>query len=367
MAKIPFNNLKRGYNLYKDEYEEAALRVLRSGWYILGDEVASFEENFARLHGANYCVGVDNGLNAIALGLKALGIKEGDEIIVQANTYIATVLGITMSGATPVLVEPDEFYNIDADKIEKYVNNKTKALLVTHLYGQAARMDKILSLCSEHGLYLVEDCAQAHFAKFNNKNVGTFGIMGFFSFYPTKNLGGFGDGGAIITNSVDLNIKLKTLRNYGSIEKYQNEIIGYNSRLDEIQAALIKVKLSHFSELQIGREKIARKYLAEIKNPSVILPNIREDATHTWHLFVIRTLKREMFRRYLSDNDIMTDIHYPIPPHLSKALAYLEHSTGDFPITENYADTVVSLPIFDGMTEAEADIVIAIINQYVES
>lgn len=345
--KIPFNTLDRQFYQYQDEYEKKALEILRKGWYILGPEVKNFEEEFAKYLNIPYVVGVDNGLNAIVMAVRALGIKEGDEVIVQANTYIASVMGITMNGATPIFVEPDEYYNIAVDKIEEKITDKTKAILVVHLYGQASNMGKILELCEKYNLKLIEDCAQAHGAKYKNKMVGTFGI-GCFSFYPSKNLGCFGDGGAISTNEVKLDRDFRVLRNYGSEKRYYNEVIGYNSRLDEFQAGLLRIKLSHISELEKEREKIAKRYLKDIKNPLIQLPKVRENCTHVWHLFVIRVENRDKFQKYLEENGIANVIHYPIPPHLSEAYKYLGYKKGDFPMTEKYAETVLSLPLYNG-------------------
>ena len=361
--KIPFNTLDKQFYLYQDEYEKKALEILRKGWYVLGPEVKAFEEEFASYLNIPYVVGVDNGLNAIVMAVRALGIKEGDEVIVQANTYIASVMGITMNGATPIFVEPDEYYNIDVDKIEEKISEKTKAILVVHLYGQASNMDKILELCEKYNLKLIEDCAQAHGAKYKDKMIGTFGI-GCFSFYPSKNLGCFGDGGAISTNDKKLDRDFRVLRNYGSEKRYYNEVVGYNSRLDELQAGLLRVKLRHIFELEEEREKIAQRYLNEIKNPLIQLPRIRENCSHVWHLFVIRVENREKFQKYLEENGIGSVIHYPIPPHLSEAYKYLRYKEGDFPITENYAKTVLSLPLYNGMTKEELDYVIDIINKY---
>lgn len=363
--KIPFNTLDKQFYLYQDEYEKKALEILRKGWYVLGPEVKAFEEEFASYLNTPYVVGVDNGLNAIVMAVRALGIKEGDEVIVQANTYIASVMGITMNGATPIFVEPDEYYNIDVDKIEEKISEKTKAILVVHLYGQASNMDKILELCEKYNLKLIEDCAQAHGAKYKDKMIGTFGI-GCFSFYPSKNLGCFGDGGAISTNDKKLDRDFRVLRNYGSEKRYYNEVVGYNSRLDELQAGLLRVKLKHIFELEKEREKIAQRYLNEIKNPLIQLPKIRENCSHVWHLFVVRINNREKFQRYLEENGIGSVIHYPIPPHLSEAYKYLGYKEGDFPITENYAKTVLTLPLYNGMTKEELDYVINIINKYEE-
>lgn len=364
--KVDFNNLKRSYELYQNEYEEKVLSVLRSGWYVLGKEVREFEASFAVANGAKHCVGVDNGLNAIILGLRALGICKGDEVIVQSNGYIATVMGISANGATPIFVEPDEFYNMDVSKIEGKITSRTKAVLITHLYGQASNVIKIKELCDAYNLILLEDCAQAHFAQFEGKFVGTFGEMGFFSFYPTKNLGAFGDGGAIITNNEILEKKLQTLRNYGSDKKYNNQVIGYNARLDELQAGLLSVKLKHMDEIIERRREIADRYLREIINACVCLPETRNESTSIWHLFVVRVDPnlREDFRKYLLEHGIATDIHYPIPPHLSMAYKELGYKTGDFPIAENYANSVVSLPIFDGMKMEEVEKVIDITNKW---
>lgn len=361
--KIPFNTLDRQFYQYQDEYEKKALEILRKGWYILGPEVKNFEEEFAKYLNIPYVVGVDNGLNAIVMAVRALGIKEGDEVIVQANTYIASVMGITMNGATPIFVEPDEYYNIAVDKIEEKITDKTKAILVVHLYGQASNMGKILELCEKYNLKLIEDCAQAHGAKYKNKMVGTFGI-GCFSFYLSKNLGCFGDGGAISTNEVKLDRDFRVLRNYGSEKRYYNEVIGYNSRLDEFQAGLLRIKLSHISELEKEREKIAKRYLKDIKNPLIQLPKVRENCTHVWHLFVIRVENRDKFQKYLEENGIANVIHYPIPPHLSEAYKYLGYKKGDFPMTEKYAETVLSLPLYNGMTKEELDYIIDKINKY---
>ena len=247
---IPINELARGFRLYQKEYEDKALAVLRSGYYILGPEVKGFEEEFASALGDGcYCAGVDNGLDAIWLGLEASGIKEGDEIIVQANGYIATMIGVLQCGATPVFVEPDEYYQLDAAKIEEAITPKTKAVLVTHLYGQATRMDAILDICKKHGLELFEDCAQSHFAPYKGVNTGLFGKCSFFSFYPTKNLGAFGDGGAVVSKNREIIDRVKVLRNYGSDRRYHNISIGYNMRLDELQAGLLRVRLSHIKEL----------------------------------------------------------------------------------------------------------------------
>ena len=362
--KINPNQLDRGYLKYKEEYNKAVINTLESGWYILGKEVEKFENSFKKFIGSSYCVGLNSGLDALVLAFRALEIKNGDEVIVPANTYIASVLGITENGAVPVFVEPDEYFNIDADKIIEKITDKTKAILVVHLYGQAANMKKIKEIVDKHNIYLVEDCAQSHGAKFDGKTTGTWGDIGCFSFYPTKNLGAFGDAGAIVTNNQEIYEKVRMLRNYGSKVKYHNEILGVNSRLDEIQAAILIVKLSHYNELRLEREKLVNKYLNKITNQSVKLPKIRKDSEAVWHLFVVQVGKRDEFQNYLKKHGVGTQIHYPIPPHLSKAYKYLGFVKGDFPITENYSDTIVSLPLYNGMTEEEIIYVINVINKY---
>lgn len=362
--KINFNQLDRGYLKYKTEYDRAAIEALESGWYVLGSKGKKFEREFANYIGSKYCVGLNSGLDALILAFRALEIKEGDEVIVPANTYIASVLGISENGATPIFVEPDEYYNLDADKIEENITKNTKAILVVHLYGQSANMKKIKEITDRYKLYLIEDCAQSHGAKFGDKTTGTWGDIGCFSFYPTKNIGAFGDSGAIVTDNSGIYQKIKMLRNYGSKIKYQNEILGVNSRLDEIQASLLSVKLSRYGELLVERGKIARKYLEKINNPLVELPSIRDSAEHVWHLFVIKVEKRQRFQEYLLEKGISTQIHYPIPPHLSEAYKYLGHRLGDYPITEKYSETVISLPLYEGMTDEEIDYIIETINRY---
>ena len=362
--KVECNVLDRQFKMYQQEYEEAALRVLRSGWYVLGKEGETFEQSFAEFTGAKYCVGLNSGLDALILAVRALGIGDGDEVIVPANTYIASVMGITENGATPVFVEPDEYYNIDVNKIEEAITEKTKAILPVHLYGQSCDMRAIQKLSEKYNLFIIEDCAQSHGACFDGQMTGTFGDIGCFSFYPTKNLGAFGDGGAIITNDAELADKIRTLRNYGSRIKYHNEVEGVNSRLDEIQAALLSVKLRHLNELTAERQNIAARYLQEINNPKIILPETLVGSDHVYHQFVVRCSERERFIQYLSDNGIKTMIHYPIPPHLAESYARLGYKRGDFPITEKYADEILSLPMYNGMAGGEIEYVIDQINQF---
>lgn len=362
--KVPFSILERQYKMYQEEYETKALEVLRKGWYILGEETEKFEKEYAKYVGTRYSLGIDNGLNALVLAFRALNIGQGDEVIVQGNTFIATVMGITINDATPIFVEPDEFYNINIEKIEEKITERTRAICVVHLYGQATKMDKVLELCKKYNLKLVEDCAQAHGAEFNGQKVGSFGDVGCFSFYPGKNLGCFGDGGAITTNNEEIYRKIKMLRSYGSEKKYHHIEVGYNARLDELQAGLLRIKLSHLSELTKEREEIVKRYLTEIKNPLIQLPKLRKNCTHVWHLFVIKVEDRDKFQKYLEENEIGTVIHYPIPPHLSEAYKYLGYKAGDYPITEDYANTVVSLPLYNGMTKEEIEYVIKKINEY---
>ncbi len=362
--KVASNILDRQYLKYADEYNKKLIEVMQKGYYVLGPEVENFEKEFASFCGSKHCVGLASGLDALWLTFRILGIGEGDEVLVQSNTYIATVMGITINNATPVFVEPDVYFNMDPDKIEEKITQKTKAILVTHLYGQASRMDRIMDIAEKHDLLVVEDCAQAHGSTYDGKMVGTFGIVGCYSFYPSKNLGAFGDAGAIITNDPEIAKKFKIYRNYGSEKRYYNQVIGTNSRLDEVQAALLRIKLRHFNELESERFAIVDKYLKEINNPAILLPKTYEEVKHVWHQFVIRTKYRDELQSYLADNGISTLIHYPIPPHLAEAYNYLGHKKGDFPIAEQYANEVLSLPLYIGMTQEEQDYVIAKLNEF---
>lgn len=362
--KINLAILSRQYDLFKEEYEAAALRVLRSGWYILGPELDSFEKEFAKFVGTKYCVGLNSGLDALTVALRAMGIGCGDEVIVPANTYIATVLGITANEATPVFVEPDEYYNLDGEKIENSITEKTKAIMVVHLYGQSANMGVIKKIADRYGIAIVEDCAQSHGAQYADIMTGAWGRIGCFSFYPTKNMGAFGDAGAIVTDDKELAYRIKMFRNYGSRVKYHNEILGINSRLDEIQAALLRVKLKYLKELNKERQNIADEYLRKIKNNNLILPKIRNGADHVYHQFVIRTENRDRFFAYLKDNGIEVAIHYPIPPHLAECYKPMGYKVGDFPITEKFANEVLSMPIYNGMSKKEIEYVIQVCNMY---
>lgn len=362
--KIMPNRMDRGFEKYQKEFEKKAVEVLRSGWYVLGKEVSSFEEEFASYIEGNYCVGLASGLDALWIAFRLLGIGQGDEVIVQGNTYIASVMGITMNGATPVFVEPDAYYGIDADKIEEKITQKTKAILVVHLYGVASRMDKIVALCEKYNLRLVEDCAQSHGARFNGQMTGTFGDVGCFSFYPSKNLGAFGDAGAVVVKDKKLADKFKVFRNYGSEKRYYNKVVGANSRLDELQAGLLRVRLPHLNELNKEKEAIANRYTEKLNNSKLILPKIPKGATCVWHQYVLRCDERDRLIQYLEERGIGTIIHYPIPPHLSEAYAYLGHGEGFLPITEEYAKTVLSIPMYNGMTQEEQDYVIKALNEF---
>ena len=361
---IRFNDLLKSYEMYQEEYEKKALEVLRSGWYILGNEVRTFESEFAAYVGTKHCVGLASGLDALVIAMRALNIGEGDEVIVQANTYIASIMGISMNGAIPVFVEPNEFHNIDARKIEEKITEKTKAILVVHLYGQATNMMHIQKICKENDLFLIEDCAQSHGATYNGIQTGMLGDIGCFSFYPSKNLGAFGDAGAITTNNADLDAKIRVLRNYGSEKRYHNQVVGYNSRLDELQAGLLNVKLKHIDELNAQRAKIANRYLEKIRTPKLRVPKLDKGCTMVWHLFVVVVEERDAFMSHLEENGVQALIHYPIPPHLSEAYKYLGVPQGAYPITEKLASTVVSLPLYNGMTLDEADYVIDVINKF---
>ena len=362
--KIMPNRMDRGFYLYQEEFEKKALEVLRSGWYILGKEEEAFEKEFAAYTGAKYCRGLASGMDALWIAFRVLGIGAGDEVIVQTNSYIAGVMAITINGATPVFVEPDEYFNIDAAKIEEKITDRTKAVLVVHLYGQASNMEPIVQLCKKYNLRLVEDCAQSHGACFNGKMTGTFGDIGCFSFYPSKNLGAFGDGGAIVTDNEQIAEDVRVFRNYGSEKRYYNKVVGANSRLDEIQAGLLRVRLSHLSELTEEKERLSSNYQAKLRNEKIKLPKVREGASTVWHQFVIQCDERQRLINYLEEKEIGTIIHYPIPPHLSEAYQYLGYKKGDFPIAEKYADTVLSIPLYNGMTEEEQEYVIDAINNF---
>jgi dTDP-4-amino-4,6-dideoxygalactose transaminase len=343
---IEFNRLDLQYKKYKKEIKKAVLRVLKSGNYILGPELEKFENQMATYLGSKHCIGVNSGTDALILALRALGIGEGDEVIVPANTYIATVIAVTENKATPIFVEPNEYYLIDSNLIEKAISPKTKAIIPVHLYGQACDMDAIMKIAEKYQLFVIEDCAQSHGATYKNRMTGTFGDIGCFSFYPTKNLGALGDGGAMVTNDKELDRKLRMMRNFGSEKKYHHEIEGINSRLDEIQAAILSVKLKYLDNMNEERQKIASTYLSNIKNPNIELPKTAPHNNHVYHLFVIKTSKRDELIKHLESQNIKTQIHYPIPPYLEERYENLNISAEKYLITDNVAKTILSLPLY---------------------
>ena len=361
---IEFYNLKRQYNMYKNEYEEATLRVLRSGWYILGEELGRFENEFKTYMGIKNCIGVGNGLDALRLAMAALGVGNGDEVIVQTNTFIATVLAITEIGATPIFVDVDSYFGIDSEAIEKVITAKTKAVIVVHLYGQPCEMDMIMKIANKHNLYVIEDCAQAHGARYKGKLVGTIGNVGCFSFYPTKPVGAFGDSGAIITDNDEVDKKIRMLRNYGSSIKYKHELLGINSRMDEVQAAIVKINLKHLEEGNKKRVSIALKYINEIKNQEIKLPRIRPDTLNVFHIFPIHCIRREELKKYLESYGIQTQIHYPICCHISECYKWLSYKIGDFPKAEKYMKEELSLPIYNELKDKELKYIISTINNF---
>ena len=368
---IPFLDLKNVNQQYREELITACTRVIDSGWYIGGNELEQFEQNFANYCGVKFAIGVANGLDALILTLRAwkeLGkLKDGEEVIVPSNTYIASILAITANDLVPILVEPDiETYNIDPLKIEEAITAKTKVILPVHLYGQLADMPTIMQIANKYKLLVLEDSAQSHGAEINGTKAGNWGDASGFSFYPGKNLGALGDAGAITTNDAELAQILKALRNYGSHEKYKNLFVGVNSRLDEIQAAMLDVKLKNLDAEVIHRRTIAKMYLEGIKNPEVILPLSDIDASqydqHVWHVFVIRSRTREALQQYLAENGVQTLIHYPIPPH--KQQAYKEWNDLSYPISEKIHDEVMSLPIGPTLSLADVEKVIQLCNEF---
>lgn len=363
--KVPFVTFKPLEKELDKDLRNAFERVYDRSWYIEGVEDEAFEKAFAEYCDSKYCVGVGNGLDALFLSLKALGIKEGDEVIVPSNTYIATALAVTYTGATPIFVEPDiRTFNIDPTKIEAAITNKTKAIMPVHLYGQACDMDPIMNIAKKYDLYVVEDCAQAHGAKYNGKVIGSFGDAAGFSFYPGKNLGALGDAGATVTNNEELAKKVRALGNYGSDYKYHHIYQGNNSRLDELQAAFLAAKLPHLNKVNAERRKIAQKYLDGINNPEIILPFVPEYAEPVWHIFGIRCNRRDELEKFLNDAGISTNKHYPIPMHLQGCYADLGFKKGDYPIAEEISETELSIPMYYGMTDEEVQYVIDRINEF---
>lgn len=360
---IKFLDLHKINERFRQEIDDRITKVLDSGWYLLGKQTEIFEKNFAKYCGVKHCIGVANGLESLNLIIKGYGFTKGDEIIAPANTYIASILAISENGCTPILVEPDiSTYNINPELIEAKITPKTKAIMVVHLYGQAVQMEKIWTLAQKYNLKIIEDSAQAHGAIYQGKRVGNLGDASGFSFYPGKNLGCIGDGGCVTTNDDELATKIRALRNYGSHKKYHNIFIGINSRLDEIQAGILDIKLKYLDEDNQKRKEIAWCYRKNITNPNIILPNIYADDSHIWHIFAVRTKERDKFQKYLFDNGVETIIHYPIPPH--KQECYKEWNNLNFPITEEIHKTILSLPISPVMSDDEIKKVVEVVNKY---
>lgn len=367
--KVPFLNFEYMHQQIREEMQTTFQRVYDSNWYIQGQELDRFEKEYAQLNQTKFAVGVSNGLDALVLALRSLNIGLGDEVIVPSNTYIATALAVSHVGATPIFVEPRiETYNINPELIVKAITKKTKAIMPVHLYGQACEMSEIMTIAKEYNLFVIEDNAQAHLSSYNGKLTGSFGDVNGTSFYPGKNLGALGDAGAVTTDNEILARKIETLRNYGSQKKYFNEVLGYNNRLDELQAAFLSVKLKYLKKWTIERREIANSYSSQLKGiGDLVLPRLASGAAHSYHLYVIRTSKRDNLKAFLEQNGISTMIHYPIPPHLQEAYEFLDHQKSEFPIAEEIAETCLSLPIWPGMSLKEVQYVVQYINQYFAS
>lgn len=362
---IPFVSFLPLEKELEKEIRGAFDRVFKSSWYIEGVEDQKFEQEFAEYCNIKYCVGCGNGLDALILALKTLGIKEGDEVIVPSNTYIATALAVTYVGAKPVMVEPRlETFNINPEKIEEKITDRTKAIIPVHLYGQACEMEPIMKIAQKHNLFIIEDCAQAHGATYKGQKIGTFGDISCFSFYPGKNLGAFGDAGAVVTNNKEFADKIRIIGNYGSDYKYHHIYKGNNSRLDEIQAAILRAKLPTLEKVNENRREIANKYLKGIKNPKIKLPIVLNECVPVWHIFGIRCDERESLEKYLNENGIKTNKHYPIPMHMQECYKDLGIKKGELPIAEEISSTELSIPMFYGMAEEEIQYVIDIINKF---
>jgi dTDP-4-amino-4,6-dideoxygalactose transaminase len=366
MKKIKALDFAPVHQILRNEMIRTFTEVYDSNWYIMGERLRAFENAYAEYNNVRFCAGVANGLEALHLSLKALDVGPGDEVIVPSNTYIATVLAITYVGAKPVFVEPRlETYNISPDLIEEKINKKTKVIMPVHLYGQACEMDRIVEISKLYQLAIVEDNAQSQGARYNSKLVGSFGDVNGTSFYPGKNLGALGDAGAVTTNSEELYKKIRTLRNYGSQKKYYNEVIGHNSRLDEMQAAFLQVKLKHLEEWNGERQKIADLYNHHLaKVGDLVLPQVNPMSTHVYHQYVVRTKRRNALQKYLLENGVETLIHYPIPPHLQEAYSNLGYKKRDFPVAEVISETILSLPLYPGMDIQDVEYVCQQIRKY---
>lgn len=364
-VKVPFVSFRPMERKLDGALRSAFDRVFERSWYIEGREDEAFESAFAEYCGAKYCVGVGNGLDALVLILKALGIGEGDEVIVPSNTFIATALAVTYAGASVVFVEPElHTFNIDPSKIEAAITPRTKAIMPVHLYGRACDMDPIMEIARRHGLRVVEDCAQAHGATYKEKKIGTFGDAAGFSFYPGKNLGALGDAGAVITDNPKLAEKVRALGNYGSDYKYHHIYLGQNSRLDELQAAFLAAKLPVLEQMNTFRRGVAARYLEQIHNSEVILPCVTEGYVPVWHIFAVRCQRRDALEAWLNERGIGTNKHYPIPMHLQECYRDLGYKPGDLPIAEEISRTELSLPMYYGMTDEEVEAVIDAVNEF---
>lgn len=362
---VPFVSFLPMERELDSDLREAFERVYTRSWYIEGIEDKNFEEAFAKFCNIKYCVGTGNGLDALILSLKALGIGSKDEVIVPSNTYIATALAVTYVGAELVFVEPDiRTFNIDSSQIEEKITRKTKAIIPVHLYGQSCDMEPIMRIAKKYNIYVIEDCAQAHGATYKEKKIGSFGDIAAFSFYPGKNLGALGDAGAVITNNKEIADRVRALGNYGSDYKYHHIYKGNNSRLDEMQAAFLTAKLPYLEKMNTERRRIAQIYLNEIKNEKIILPYVLEDSIPVWHIFGIRCKKRDELENYLNNKGISTNKHYPIPIHLQECYKELAYSKGDFPIAEEISATELSLPMYYGMANNQIQYVIDVINKF---
>lgn len=364
--KVPFVSFLPMEKELNTELRTAFSRVFESSWYIDGKEDGAFETAFAEYCGTKYCVGCGNGLDALMLSLRTLGVGKGDEVIVPSNTYIATALAVTYVGAIPVFVEPNiQTFNIDSTKIEEKITDKTKAIMPVHLYGQPCDMDPIMEIAKKYQLYVIEDCAQAHGALYKGKKIGTFGDAAGFSFYPGKNLGALGDAGATVTNSKEIADKLRALGNYGSDYKYHHIYQGVNSRLDEMQAAFLSAKLPLLDKMNENRRYIAKRYLDGINNPKIILPYVIPETEPVWHIFAVRCERRDELEKILSEKGVGTNKHYPIPMHLQECYKELNLPKGTFPIAEEISGTQLSLPLYYGMTEEEIQYVIDCVNSFI--
>ncbi|MBA3285933.1 MAG: DegT/DnrJ/EryC1/StrS family aminotransferase [Nitrosopumilus sp.] len=363
---IPFLSFKQSNDLIQDQILEAFKKVFDSQWYILGEALKDFEKQYADFNGVNHCVGVSNGLDALHLSLKSLGIGEGDEVLLPSNTYIATVLAVSFVKATPVFVEPDRnTYNICPNNIKKAITSKTKAIIPVHLYGQCCQMDEIMVIAKENKLLVIEDNAQAQGSACGPGLSGSFGDVNATSFYPGKNLGALGDAGAITTNDETIALSIRTLRNYGSQKKYFNHVIGHNMRLDELQAAFLSVKLKYLNQWNLERQQLAEIYNDTLKEVGdIVTPTIAKNCTHVFHLYVIRTKLRDELQKFLSEKGIGTLIHYPVPPHLQEAYQHLGYEKGSFTVAEELADTCLSLPIWPGMKPDQTVLVSKTIKEF---